>query len=223
MKRVGLWLIAVVFLVWGVGLVSVGLRHGAWAFTQVYAKTVHEEAGGHAAGEAEAEEHPGVTHEQIKNFIWWSVNFLILLGILYKFGKEPVSNMFRSRREAIANEYEDLMAKKREAEARYTELQEKLKGLEAEAQRLLETFREQGKKEAERIIEEAKLNAERLKQQAELYIQQEIARARKELQLEVAELAVRMAEELIQKNITAEDHRRLFDEFIQKVEGERIH
>ncbi|QJA06102.1 F0F1 ATP synthase subunit B [Thermosulfurimonas marina] len=224
MRRAGLLLLLVTFLSWAALAVSTSLGEAFWGGPKVYAETVHGETLGHGeAGQVQEEHATGVTREQLKNFLWWSVNFLILLAILYKFGKEPVANLFRSRKEAIVNEYEDLMAKKREAEARYAELQEKLKGLEAEAERLLAAFREQGEKEAQRIIEEAKANAERLKQQAELYIQQEMARAREELQREVAEMAVRMAEELIRKNITAEDHRRLFEEFLQKVEGERLH
>ena len=163
----------------------------------------------------------GISPKQWKKFIWWTVNFLILVAVLYKFAKDPIVNLFRARKEAILNEYEDLMAKKREAERRYAELQEKLKGLEEEAKRLMEVFREQGERERERIIAEAKENAERIKQQAELYIQQEVNKARAELQREVAEMAVKMAEELIRKNITLEDHKRLFNEFIEKVE--RVH
>ena len=163
----------------------------------------------------------GISPKQWKKFIWWTVNFLILVAVLYKFAKDPIVNLFRARKEAILNEYEDLMAKKREAERRYAELQEKLKGLEEEAKRLMEAFREQGEREKERIIAEAKENAERIKQQAELYIQQEVNKARAELQREVAEMAVKMAEELIRKNITPEDHKRLFNEFIEKVE--RVH
>jgi len=181
-----------------------------------------EAVGGEHAGKAEeAAEEGGISPQQWKNLLWWMVNFLIMVAVLYKFGKDPIVNLFRSRREAILNEYEDLLAKKREAEKQYAELQEKLKGLEAEAQRLMEAFREQGEREKERIIAEAKENAERIKQQAEFYIQQEVNRIKAELQKEVAEMAVKMAEELIRKNITVEDHKRLFNEFIEKVE--RIH
>ncbi len=195
------------------------VEHGAEAPGHPVAAQAVEHGGAHAAPAHGME--GGVTAKQWKNLLWWTVNFLILVVILYKFGKDPVANMFRSRREAILNEYEDLVAKRREAERRYQELQERLKGLEVEAQRLLEAFREQGEREKERIIAEAKENAERIKQQAELYIQQEVARAKEELQKEVAERAAQLAAELIQKNITPEDHKRLFNEFLEKVE--RVH
>ncbi len=220
MRRFWGWLLVLGLVFGGCGL---GVKVALWpAKPAIAAEEVATEAvahGAHGAATHEVGAHEGVTREQINNFIWWLVNFLILVAILYKFGKDPIVNIFRSRREAILNEYEDLMAKKREAERRYAELQEKLKGLEAEAQRLLESFREQGEHEAQRIIEEARKNAERIKQQAELYIQQEVARARAELQREVAELAVRMAEEILRKNITPEDQKRLFKEFVEKIEN----
>ncbi len=220
MRRIWGWLLVLGLVLGGCGL---AVKVAFWPATSAMAAeggateaVVH---GTRGAVSHEAGAYEGVTREQINNFIWWLINFLILVAILYKFGKDPVVNLFRSRREAIINEYEDLMAKKEEAERRYAELQEKLKGLEAEAQRLLESFREQGEHEAQRIIEEAKKNAERIKQQAELYIQQEVARAKVELQREVAELAVRMAEEILRKNITPEDQKRLFKEFVEKIEN----
>ncbi len=220
MRRVWGWLLVLGLVFGGCGLgVKVVFWSAAPAMAAEAGATEPVAHGAHGAATHEAGAHEGVTREQINNFIWWLVNFLILVAILYKFGKDPIVNIFRSRREAILNEYEDLMAKKREAERRYAELQEKLKGLEAEAQRLLESFREQGEHEAQRIIEEARKNAERIKQQAELYIQQEVARARAELQREVAELAVRMAEEILRKNITPEDQKRLFKEFVEKIEN----
>ncbi len=222
-RWLGKWGLLLV-LVWG--MLAIGVPLKSWAVEE-HGAAVHGEMAGHAeavhgeAAHGAAGHEGGISQKQLKNLLWWAVNFLILVVGLYKFGKEPIANLFRSRREAILNEYEDLMAKKREAEKRYAELQEKLKGLEEEAQRLLEAFREQGEREAERIIAEAKENAERIKKQAELYIQQEMARAKAELQKEVAEMAVRMAEELIRKNITPEDHKRLFNEFIERVE--RVH
>ncbi|RKX59901.1 MAG: ATP synthase F0 subunit B, partial [Thermodesulfobacteriota bacterium] len=39
--------------------------------------------------------HHGVTPGQIKNLIWFSLNFLVLVAILYKFGKKPLVEMFK--------------------------------------------------------------------------------------------------------------------------------
>lgn len=165
-----------------------------------------------------AEAH-GVTPTQIKNLIWWTVNFLVLVIILYKLLKKPVVNFFRSRQEAIKREYEELLLRKKEAEARYLELQEKIKNLKAEAEAIYQNYVEQGLREKERILEEAKRQAERIKEQAQLYIAQEVEKAKDALRKELAEEAVKLAEEILRKRITPEHQRALFREFVENIKG----
>ncbi len=183
-------------------------EHGAAAVEHAVHEAVHGE---------HAKVKPHVTKSQLRNLLWWAVNFLALMIILVKFGRQPMIDMFRSRREAIENEYQELEEKRREAEARYQEYEKKLATLEEEAKKIVEAFIEQGEKEKERIIAEAKAAAERIKQQAEFYVQQELERAREELRKEVAELSVQMAEKIIREKITPEDHKRLVQEFIERV------
>ncbi len=188
-------------------------------------KALHE--AGHAAavhGEHMAEGHgaahevkPHVSKQQVRDLLWWGVNFLALVIILVKFGREPLVNTFRSRREKIESEYKDLSEKRAEAEAKYREYEKKLATLEEEAKKIMEAFIEQGEKEKERIIREAQETAERIKQQAEFYVQQELEKAREELRKEVAELSVKLAEQIIKEKITPEDHKRLVQEFIERV------
>ncbi len=236
--RPPVWLV-IVFLVFGLSFLVLGSalaveEHATGGHEATYqAEAGHashpqgesEVAGGggdHAAaahGEAAhgEGEHHGVTPSQIRNLIWWTVNFVLLVFILVKFGKAPVSQMFRERRESIEGRLEELEAKRREAEARYREYEHRLSGLEEEARQIMEAFVEQGEKEKARIIAEAKETAERIKQQAEFYVQQELEKARQQLREEVADLAVKMAEDIIKKNITPEDQKRLVGEFIEKV------
>ncbi|MFN3505375.1 MAG: F0F1 ATP synthase subunit B [Caldimicrobium sp.] len=172
-------------------------------------------------GASEGGEH-GVTPTQIKNLIWWTVNFLVLVLLLYKILKKPVVNFFVSRRENLLKQYEDLLAKKKEAEVKYLELQEKMKNLKSEAESIYQSYIEQGMKERERIIEEAKLQAERIKEQAQVYISQEIEKAKELLKYELAEESVKLAEEILRKNITPEDQRRLVRSFIEQFKGRSL-
>ncbi len=185
----------------------------------VVVDSVHEQVHGEAAhgGEGAHGEHHGITHSQLMNFIWHCLNFTILVIVLVKFLKRPISDALRGRKESIRNSFEELKASKDEAERKYAELEKKLSNMDAEADRIMKAFVEQGQAEKERIIAQAKESAERIKAQAELYVQQELARARKELQAEVAEMAVKMAEDLVRKNITEQDHHRLIGEYLERV------
>lgn len=168
-------------------------------------------------------EHHGVTSTQLKNLFWFTLNFLALCIILYKFLKKPVVDMFKSRQESILKQYNELLEKKKEAEARYIELQEKIKNLEKEAQEIYQNYVEQGMKEKERIIAEANAQAERIKQQAELYIQHEMEKAKAMLREEVAEASIKLAEELLRKNITEEDQKKIVKDFINEIKGRVLH
>ncbi len=176
-----------------------------------------------AGGGGAVEEHHGVTPTQIKNLIWWAINFFLLLVILYKYAREPFLNLFKTRQENLVNQYNQLLQKKKEAEAKYIELQEKIKNLEKEAQEIYQNYVEQGIKEKERIIAEANAQAERIKQQAELYIAQEVEKVKAQLREELAEISLRLAEELLKKNITPEDQKKILKSFINEIKGRVLH
>lgn len=176
-----------------------------------------------AFGAEAGEEHHGVTSSQLKNLFWFTLNFIVLVLILYKFLKKPIVDMFKSRQENILKQYNELLEKKKEAEARYVELQEKIKNLEKEAQAIYQNYVEQGMKEKERIMAEANAQAERIKQQAELYIHHEMEKAKAILREEIAEVSVKLAEELLKKNITEEDQKRIVKEFINEIKGRVLH
>ncbi len=173
---------------------------------------------GYSAGEG----GHGVTPSQIKNLIWWSVNFLALIVLLYKLLKKPVVNFFKSRQENLLKQYEELLAKKKEAEAKYLELQEKVKNLKEEAETIYQNYIEQGMREKEKILEEAKLQAARLKEQAQLYISQEMEKAKDILRVELAQEAVKLAEEILRKNVTEEDQKVLYKNFVEQIKGRSL-
>jgi len=170
-----------------------------------------------AAAHGEGHGHGGLTHGQVMNFVWHCLNFALLLVILFKYLKQPITDSLKGRQESIAKAFEELEAKKEAAAARFREYEQKLSGMDEEAKQILETFVAQGQKERDTIIEQAKAAAERIKAQAEFYVQQELAKAKVELQKEVADAAVKMAEELIRKNLTEQDQSRLISEYLERV------
>ena len=179
------------------------------------------EAPAAAAHEAGHEGHEGhshaLTHLQIMNFIWHCLNFTLLVLILLKYLKKPIADSLKGRSESIAKAFDDLENKKVEAEKKYSEYEKKLSGMDAEAKKILESFVKQGEAEKEKIIKQAQETAERIRAQAEYYVQQELSKAKKELQDEVANVAVKMAEEIIRKNLTEQDHSKLISEYLERV------
>ncbi len=199
----------------------------------VWSETAHHEAatvahdahgaaehGAQAAGEHGAGGHGGhhgITKTQLMNFIWHCLNFSILAVVLFKLLRKPISGALHDRTESIRSELETLEKQKAEAQQKYAEYEKRLSNMEQEAEKILQAFIEQGKAEKEKIIAQAKEAAERIRGQAEFFVQQELAKAKVELTKTVADTAVKMAEDLIKKNITEKDHHRLISEYLEKV------
>ena len=165
------------------------------------------------------EGHHGITPIQIQNLIWWTVNFLALLIILFKLLRKPLVNFLQNRKETIQREYEELLRKKREAEAQYLELQAKLKNMEDEAKQILQNYIEQGQKEKERIIKEAEEQAKRIMEQADLYIKHELEKAKEDLRKELAQEVIKLTEERLLKGLTIEDHKRIFQDVVESLKS----
>ncbi|NDY42072.1 F0F1 ATP synthase subunit B [Dissulfurirhabdus thermomarina] len=199
---------------WPAAGVAVG-GHGVALAAEHEAGVVDVETHGEAAGHGEG--HHGVTHSQLMNFIWHCLNFAIMVVVLVHFLRKPITESLRGRREGIRQAFEDLEAKRVEAERQYAEYERRLANMEEEAARIRQAFVEQGQAEKEKIVAQAREAAERIRAQAEFYVQQELAKARQQLQAEVADMAVRMAEELVRKNLTPEDHRRLISDYLERV------
>lgn len=199
------------------GAVDEGAVHDTPGVESVEGAVVHgegHEAAAHGEGHGE---HHGLTHSQVMNFIWHCLNFSILAFLLVKFLRKPITGALKGRTESIRAGFEELEAKRADAERKYAEYEAKLSTMDEQAERILKSFTEQGESEKEKIIVQAHEAAERIKAQAEFYVQQELAKAKTELQTEVADMAVKMAEDLIRKNLNEEDHHRLISEYLERV------
>jgi F-type H+-transporting ATPase subunit b len=159
-------------------------------------------------------EHGGVPYDKIALH---AVNFVILVGGLFFVGRNALNDAVRNRTLVIRAELDDAVRAKAEAQAQYDVLKARLDGFEAE----LATLRAEGLAESEReaqyIAERTERDVALSQSNTERIIRDETARARVRLQQDAAELAVRIAEELLQARMTGDDQSRLAREFLDVV------
>jgi F-type H+-transporting ATPase subunit b len=148
-----------------------------------------------------------------------TLNLLIVLGVLWWALKDRLPRFFAERRSSIDKAIEEARAAKAEAEAKRAEYEAKLAqiendiaGIDAEAARRVEAMRAE-------LAEAADAAAERIAAESTDRIAEEVDRARAELQREAALLAVELAEELIKDRVGDEDHQRLVEATVKKLEG----
>lgn len=154
---------------------------------------------------------------KLKDFGWRVMNFAALMIILVKFLKKPLANALSSRRQAIADQFEDLSERRAEVEKKYRQSEEKLGKIDEQINMILENAKVQAEVEGKRIVEDANRAAEDIKRKAEMSIQFELTEARQRLQSEVADQATALAEALIVKNLQDADQNKLVEDYLEKV------
>lgn len=153
----------------------------------------------------------------LKDFIWRCINFAVMAGLIGYFVSKPIRNALQNRRAEIEKTLADAAAARDAAEAKAREYQEKLAKASAEIETIYAAIRREGELERDKILASAREMAAKIEQEADAKAAGAVARARLELRAEAARLAVELAEELLAKNVTAADQKRLVDEYMQKV------
>ena len=157
------------------------------------------------------------THFFSSLIFWEIISFAILFFLLSKFAFPRILSTLDERERKIRETIEAAERQRAEAERRMAEYEIKMKAAEKAAEGLVE----QAKLRAQHLLEE---NERRLTQEAERIrtstareIDQERRRALEDVRAYATELALRVAEKLVERTLTDADHKRLAEEALSAV------
>ena len=167
----------------------------------------------YAAGGGGEEHHP----IDWKDFGYRMLNFAILAGFLWWLSAKKVKEFFAGRRNDIKESLNQAQAAKEDAERKYKEYVSKLEKATEEIDGIAELIKVQGMAEKEKMIEEAQKAAVKIEEDTKARMEQEFSTARNQLRAEAAQLSIQLAEELLKRNITIQDHEKMVKEYMDKV------
>ena len=144
-------------------------------------------------------------------------DFIVLVGLLYWLLAAQIKEFFSGRRVEIKKTLEESVEKKAEAEKKYREYSEKIDKASVEIDGIFEMIKAQGITEKQKIIEDAEKAAKKMKEDARTRIEQELKGASDQLKAQAIQLSVQMAEEILKRSITAQDHETMVKEYMDKV------
>ena len=138
--------------------------------------------------------------------------FLILKKILFVKVKE-----FIARQTEVDKMYADADTAMAEAERLKNIYSESVAGARDEAQRIVTDARRSAQDQADAILAEARAEAAVLREKAEADIVSEKKKAVNEIKDEISDIAILIAEKVVEKEITPADHEKLIAQFIDRV------
>jgi F-type H+-transporting ATPase subunit b len=144
-----------------------------------------------------------------------SVFVLFLLGSYLLFN--PVRKMLKDRQEGIKKNIDDANADKESAAALKAQYEEKLKGIDKEAEQILSEARQKALKNEAKMIEEAKEEAARIIERANEEAVLEKKRAVDEVKQEMIAVASMMAAKVVAASIDTSIQNTLVEETLKEM------
>lgn len=147
------------------------------------------------------------------------VNFVLFAGLLFYFLRGPVRDFLGDRRERLRREIEEVSKAKLDISFRHKEYRKKIAQADQEVEDLKRELRLTGEIERKNIIRRAEAMAAKLRGDAAKMGEREREKARWGLKKEALAQAVHLARKEITERLKAEDHERLIEWGIQKLNG----
>ena len=141
-----------------------------------------------------------ISSSPLLDFLWKTLNVLVLIAIIYKFAKKPVSNALSNNAKTAKQLIDEARNTEEKISKDLIDMKSKISSLEKEAIEIVENAKNDAQSEKNRIIEEGKQEIKRMTEQANFALQQERRKAEDELRSWIAEESLKLAEEKL-KNL----------------------
>jgi F-type H+-transporting ATPase subunit b len=153
----------------------------------------------------------------VGNAIWTLVIFILVIVVLGKFAWGPLLNALQQREQFIRTSLQEAKDDREAAEARLQEYEERLQQATTEATQIVEQGRQDADKAKARIEETARTEADKMLNRAKREIDLAKQSAIKDLYATSAELATDIAEKVLKRELSSQDHERLIEESIEEL------
>lgn len=144
-------------------------------------------------------------------------NLVILMLLFKKFLYAPVKRTVAARQKAIEDQFAAARQAEEAARADRDLYAEKLQGARAEAEGILKDATTNAGRRSESIVADARNRADAIVRQAQTEAEQEKKKARDTIRQEITEVSAALAEKLLQRELTGDDHTGMINAFLDEM------
>ena len=150
-------------------------------------------------------------------FIWTILTFLVLVGVLAKFAWTPMLQALDKRQQMAAKTLEDARLAADELARRQAETGRLLADARQQAEAIISRTMADAERLRVELREKAAADAAGLLRNAERQIASDTSRALDAIRKEAIDLSIAIAEKLLRRNVSTDDHAALIAESIQQI------
>ena len=152
----------------------------------------------------------------LTEFIFYLINFLILVGALGKFLYKPFLELMDNRKQSIQDALDTAEMTNRRADEKMQNYNKRIARVEEEGREIIREAKQKADMQAAAIIEEANSKATDIILKAEQSIEREKEKAMEEMRQEIAALAILVAEKIVEQEIQRVGQEAIVDEVIKQ-------
>ncbi|MEF9984009.1 MAG: F0F1 ATP synthase subunit B [Oscillospiraceae bacterium] len=161
------------------------------------------------------------TYMQFLSIDWTIVmqlgNTLILFLLMKKFFFKPVKDMIDSREKEVSDIYDNAQKVQTDAEEMKQKYEKSMSTAKSEANDIVNLACKRAQTRSDEIVKEAQDKSVIILQKAEEETKLEKKRAVNEIKGEISDMAMMIAQKIVEKDINANDHEQLIQQFIDGV------
>ncbi len=162
-------------------------------------------------------ENLGIVSLNIWQILISLTNLAILYTLLKKFLYKPVKAVLEGRKATIAKSYADAEDARATANAAREEYAAKLATANETAEGIIHDATVNAGRRGEKIVAEAQQKAEEIVRRGEVEASMEKKKAMESIRRDITDVSAAMTEQLLQREMNEDDHRRMIDEFLKGV------
>lgn len=152
----------------------------------------------------------------LTEFIFYLVNFLILVGVLGKFLYKPFLNLMETRKQSIIDALDNAEAVNRRADEKMANYDRKIAKLEAEGREIIKEAKIKAEEQANEIIEQANQRASQIMNRAEKEIEREREKAVLEMREQIAVLSLMAAEKIMERDVEVNGQDQIIEQVLEE-------
>ncbi|MBO6241224.1 MAG: F0F1 ATP synthase subunit B [Butyrivibrio sp.] len=150
-------------------------------------------------------------------FIAQIINLFIQMYLIKRFLFKPINEILEKRKNLADKTIREAREAKEEADSLKDQYEDSLTSAHAEAAQIVSDAQKEAQNKADALVKEAQEEAAGIKARAAADIEQEKKKAVNEAKDEIGSLAMDIAGKVVEKEINEADHKKLIDDFINKV------
>lgn len=152
----------------------------------------------------------------LTEFVFYMINFLILVGVLTKFLYKPFLNVLDTRKQTIQDALDNAELVNRRADEKMEVYTRRIANVEEEGREIIKEAKARADAQAADIIREANEKADRIIAAAEKQIELEKQKSLGDMKQHVAALALLAAEKIVERDIAQVGQEQIVDEIIEQ-------